>query len=250
MTPGLLDSYNPTKVKSIVRMALSRIGQQKAKTLNLVKSQQRSIAELLQAGKYDSARIRVEGCIRDDDSQDGYEALGILLEILAARAQTIEDSASAPLIGKSNPSTMCPPELKEAVTSVVWASGVLGERIPELVSLSKMIGSKYGKEFVKMSLDNSDLSVNETLLSRFAVSPPPQGKCLQYLRTVAKEYDVEIDEAKLSDDPNEMGAILGGGMESKASCEGAIHTRSGLSIPPMTVVRDDLDQRLDFLRLS
>lgn len=263
---GLFSSSKPSKpdnfetnVRWNSRTAISRIGQRKTKTANGVKVLQRSIAEQLQAGKYDSARIRVEGCMRDENSLDGFEALTILLEMISTRAETLMNSKSAPLLGKSNPTTMCPPELKEAVTSVIWASSVLGDSVPELVSLRKAFESKYGRDFVLMSVNNSDLSVNPVLMERFSVSPQPQEKCIQYLSMIAEKFDVEdYDEEKFRQDTNDIGVVLGGaaaavgddGMPPEAAVPGAIHTRSGLVVPPMTLVKDDLDQRLDVLRLA
>eukprot|EP00796_Vickermania_ingenoplastis_P004987 gene4987-3582_t len=237
-SPRMLSSFDPAKARSVIRMAISRITQRKSKTMNLV--------------KYDSARIRVEGCIREEDSLDGYEALTILLEMISTRAQTLADSKSAPLLGKSDPTCICPPEMKEAVTSVIWASSVLGDGLPELVTLRKMFESKYGKDFVLLSVNNSDLSVNSVLMDRFSVSPKPQERCIQYLSQIAETFEVEdYDESKFREDPNNIAVVLGGAaaLGGSASCPGAIHTRSGLSIPPMTVVKDDLDQRLDYLRL-
>lgn len=247
-----------TNVRWNSRTAISRIGQRKVKTGNGVKVLQRNIAEQLQAGKYDAARIRVEGCMRDENSLDGMEALTILLEMVATRAETLVNSKSAPMFGKSNPTTICPPELKEAVTSIIWASSVLGDSVPELVALCKAFESKYGKEFVLMSVNNSDLSVNPVLMERFSVGPQPQEKCIQYLAMIAEKFEVEdFDEEKFRQDTTDVGAALGGAaavmndeLVRDAGVAGAIHTSSGLVVPPMTVIKDDLDQRLDVLRLA
>lgn len=254
-SPSLLNSFEPGKVRSTIRMAVSRITQRKSKTLNQVKVQQRSIAELLQQGKYDSARIRVEGCIREEDSLDGYEALTILLEMISTRAQTLADSKSASLLGKNNASSICPPEMKEAVTSVIWAGSVLGDGVPELKTLARMFESKYGKDFILMSVNNSDLSVNAVLVDRFSVSPKPQDRCIQYLRQIAEDFEVDnFDESKFREDPNHFAVAVALGAATLGSthepeCAGAISTRCGLTVPPMTVIKDDLDQRLDYLRL-
>lgn len=252
--PKVTDAFDPAKMKSIVSMAISRLELQKSGKSNQVKMQQRSIAELLQAGKYDAARIRAERCITEERSLDGYEALKILLEIISTRIQVIADSKSVPLLGNSgtSPNAMCPPELKEAVTSVIWASTVLGDSVGELIKLRKMFENKYGKGFINMSVSNSDLSVNTVLLERFSISPNPQEKCVAYLCQIAEKFSVEdFDATQLKEDPNNIAVVLGSVPVMVNKNEpGAIQTPSGMLIPPMTCVQDDLDARLDFLRLS
>lgn len=246
-------------------MTITRVRNLKGKRANGVKLQQRDIAEMLQEKKYDMARIRVDQCMETEKSLEGLEMLLVLLEVVAARVQLLADSKGVPLLctagGSNGALSLCPLELKEAVTTVIWASSVLGDSIPELIKLRTIFGNKYGKEFVQMSVRNSELSVSETVLECFAMSSKSQDECIAYLSQIAKTYEVEdFDENALREDPHQMEVVLGGagkrhelsGLQDqgKNQPKGAtISTSCGVAVPRMSKIEDDLDQRLDFIRL-
>lgn len=252
--------FDPTKVKANIRMAVTRLNMQRNKLLNSVKTQRRGVAELLAIGKYDSARIRVENCIREDVNIEGYEVLSLFLDLLANRVQLIAESKPVKTDGnRKDPSTACPPELKEAITSVLWAGARVGDTVPELAALRKAFEAKFGREFVEMSISNAEFSVNQRMMERLAMYTPPNEKCVAYLSNIAAEYGLDnYDEEKLRD-PNGMvgsaAAASGGainpcapGSELQQNLPGYISTPSGLFIPPLRVPRDGIDQRL--LRLK
>lgn len=261
-----LDGFDPKKIKAIISMANTRIRNLESKRANVVKLQQRSIAEKLQEKKYDAARIRVEQCIDTEKSLSGLEALLVQLELVGARVQVLAESKSAPLFGKAGGSNgalaLCPLEMKEAVTTVIWASSVLGDSVPELITLRTVFSNKYGKDFVQMSVRNSELSVSEAVVKSFAIVPKSQAECISYLKQIAEKYEVEdFNENLMQEDPNQMEVALGsigangndrlglGNGEKDVSNGAIINTSSGLSVPRMTTIEDDLDQRLDFIRL-
>ncbi|EPY25026.1 hypothetical protein STCU_06880 [Strigomonas culicis] len=238
-------------------MCTTRLGMQKNKLVNSVKVQRRGIAELLAIGKYDGARIRVESCIREDVNIEGYEVLSLFLDLLANRVQLIAESK--PLRdahNKRDPSSACPPELKEAITSVLWASARVGDTVPELATLRKTFEGKFGKDFVQMALSNTEYSVNQRMMERLGMYTPPNEKCIAYLRNIATEYQLEnFDEDKLKD-PNGIvasAAAASGGPTAvdpslQKGAPGCVVTPSGLFLPPLTQPRDAIDQRL--LRLK
>lgn len=250
--------FDVSKVKANIRMAVTRLGMQKNKLLNSVKTQRRGIAELLAIGKYDSARIRVEQCIREDVNIEGLEVLSLFLDLLANRITLIAESKPVKLAGgRKDPASACPPELKEAITSMLWASARVGDTVPELSTLRKSFENKFGKEFVEMSLSNAEYSVNQRMMERLAMYTPSNDKCVAYLTGIAKEYSLEnFDVEKLKDPNGIVGSaaaaskgpvdLMGG--ELSKQVPGSVRTPSGLYIPPLTVARDALDQRL--LRLK
>ncbi|KEG15675.1 hypothetical protein DQ04_00011420 [Trypanosoma grayi] len=265
---GKTAGFDPTKVKANLQMAVSRVRMQKNKLVNSVKIQRRQLAELLALQKYDAARIKVEQAIRDDVSIEGLEVLELFLNLIANRVQLIAEISGAK--GKSGGGAHvahCPPELKEGVTSVLWASARVGDTVPELQSIRKCFESKFGKEFVAMSINNAEFSVNQRLIDRLGIFTPSNDRCLEYITNVAAEYGIEgYDEEKLRD-PNSLvasaaaasgvaimsGAAAAAGKNGTAPAAVAfatgagsttIKTPSGLVIPALTVPRDDLEWRL------
>ncbi|CAJ1026914.1 Regulator of Vps4 activity in the MVB pathway, putative [Leishmania lindenbergi] len=247
--------FDPVKVRANIRMATTRLGMQKNKLLNSVKMQRRGVAELLALEKYDSARIRVESCIRDDVNIEGYEVLSLFLDLLANRVQLIAESkALRTSKNKKDPSSACPPELKEAITSVLWASARIGDSVPELTALRKYFELKFGHEFVEMSTSNAEFSVNQRMMERLGMYAPPNDKCIAYLTSIAKEFQLTNYNEERLRDPNGLvasaAAASGGGMLSSGGAElsqqvcGSVRTPSGLYIPPMQPPYDAIDQRL------
>lgn len=246
--------FDPTKVKATFRMCVTRINMQRNKLANSVKVQRRSIAELLAMEKYDSARIRVENCIREDIHIEGYEVLMLFIDLLSNRVQLIAESKPLKTAGKKDPCSACPPELKEAITSVLWASARVSDVVPELATIRKAFESKFGKEFVDMSVSNAEYSVNQKMMERLGMYTPPSEKCIAYLTNIALEYKLEnFDEAKLRD-PNGLvpttgipDMVPGAGELAKKGTD-TIVTPSGMYIPRIRRANDALDQRL--LRLE
>ncbi|KAG5476065.1 hypothetical protein LSCM4_05021 [Leishmania orientalis] len=248
--------FDPVKVRATIRMATTRLGMQKNKLLNSVKVQRRSVAELLALEKYDSARIKVENCIREDINIEGYEVLSLFLDLLANRVQLIAESKPLKTEKKKkDPSSACPPELKEAITSILWASARIGDSVPELTALRKAFETKFGHEFVEMSMSNAEFSVNQRMMERLGMYTPPNDKCVAYLTSIANEFQLaNYNEDRLRD-PNGMvasaAAASGGGMELYGTAQGlsqqvrgSVRTPSGLYIPPMQPPYDSIDQRL------
>ncbi|KAK7201164.1 Regulator of Vps4 activity in the MVB pathway [Novymonas esmeraldas] len=251
--------FDPTKVRANIRMATTRLGMQKNKLLNSVKVQRRGVAELLALEKYDSARIRVENCIREDVNIEGYEVLSLFLDLLANRVQLIAESKPMKTDkNKKDPGSACPPELKEAITSVLWASARVGDSVPELATLRKAFESKFGHEFVEMSMSNAEFSVNQRMMERLGMYTPPNDKCVAYLTSIAREFQLaNYDEERLHD-PNGLVAsaaaasgggitVSGAGAELNRQVRGSVQTPSGLYVPPMQAPYDAIDQRLQQL---
>ncbi|ESL10144.1 hypothetical protein TRSC58_02127 [Trypanosoma rangeli SC58] len=252
--------FDSVKVKATLRMAGTRVRMQQNKLVNGVKIQRRQIAELLALQKYESARIRVEQVIRDDVAIEGLEALSLFLDLLANRVQMIAEIKGG---NGDAAEARCPPELKECITSVLWASVRLGDVAPELQNIRKYFEIKFGKSFVAMSVDNTEFSVNQTIIDRLGIFTPSNERCLQYLTMIASEYSIEgYDEEKLRD-PNTLvasaaaasgaaiihttsenntaaGAAAGGAVASG----GTIKTPSGVRIPMLTTPHDELEWRL------
>ena len=219
------ESFDPVKLKAMVKMAMTRVKMVQQKTLNSVKVQRKQLAELIAIGKFESARVKVESVIREDVSLEGLEVLSLFCDLIAQRAASMIAMKS------------CPPELKEAVTSALWASTHI-DSVPELVNVRKQFMAKFGKEFVEMASNNSEFSVNQKVLDRLGLKIPTADACVEYLAAICEEFGLEVDESKLrgpaifpSDTPMGMTGELKQGA-------------SGFSVPPIVVPRDDLEARL------
>lgn len=144
------------------------------------------MAKLLDAGKIDSARIRVENIIRSDITTELHEILELYCELLLARAGLLDGST-------------CDPGLEEAVKSIIYAAPKT--EIKELLTVRTLLAEKYGKPFVLDAMDNKDGKVNEKVVKKLSVTPPKEELVQGYLEEIAKAYGVNWPKRDLGEAP-------------------------------------------------
>lgn len=140
------------------------------------KQQRRAMAQLLEAGKVESAKIRVENIIRSDITTELHEILELYCELLLARTGLME-------------SPTCDAGLEEAVKSLIYAAPRTD--VKELQQVRFLLVEKFGKEFALEAVENSDGKVSEKVLKKLAVTPPSQELVNGYLEEIARTYGVE-----------------------------------------------------------
>ena len=159
----------------------------------LAKNQRRLMAQLLEAGKVDSATIRVENIIRSDIINELHEILELYCELLLARAGLLE----API---------CDAGLEEAVKSIIYAAPKT--EIKELQQVRVLLAEKFGKEFVHQAMENTDGRVSEKVVKKLSVTPPKLELVAGYLEEIARAYGVNWPrrpDQDLGDPPDFVG---------------------------------------------
>lgn len=172
--------YSEGKLKPFLKMTSQRIVIANNKRSAASTKHKREIAKLLEEGKFEKAIIRVEHVIRDDYTTEAYEIIELMCDLLHERARYLTKNE------------MCPADLTEAVSTVLWASSRVD--ISELNGVKKQLSKKYGKEFCELCMHNSRGTVNEKVLEKLNISPPPKILIRSYLKEIAKEYCVEWDD--------------------------------------------------------
>ncbi|KAI1636530.1 DUF292-domain-containing protein [Biscogniauxia mediterranea] len=165
---------NRLKVQLKLSIARLRMVQQRDEAMG--KTQRRAMAQLLEVGKVDSARIRTENIIRSDITSELHEILELYCELLLARSGLLE-------------SPTCDPGLEEAVKSVIYAAPKT--EIKELQQVRALLAEKFGKEFVLAAMENSDGRVSEKVVKKLSVTPPREELVQGYLEEIARAYGVD-----------------------------------------------------------
>lgn len=87
---SLQQMYNPTRLKVQLKLSINRLKMLQAKKTSLNQQNRREIGTLLEKGKEESARVRVEHIIRDDLLIEAMENLELYCDLLLARFGLLE----------------------------------------------------------------------------------------------------------------------------------------------------------------
>ncbi|KAI5845749.1 regulator of Vps4 activity in the MVB pathway-domain-containing protein [Morchella snyderi] len=196
-----------TKLKVALKLSVSRLRMTQQRETALAKVNRRQMAQLLEQGKEESARIRVENIIRQDISVELMEILELYCELLLARVQLLEAKE-------------CDPGLEEAIKSIIYAAP--RTEIKELHQARQLLVEKYGKEFALAAIENTDNKVGDRVLKKLRIEPPSQTLVTLYLKEIARTYNIAWGRTPPSspplppayndddDQPSTAEAVLGG----------------------------------------
>ncbi|RDL33818.1 DUF292-domain-containing protein [Venustampulla echinocandica] len=164
------------KLKVQLKLSIARLRMVQQKDEAVSKQQRRAMAQLLEAGKVESAKIRVENIIRSDITTELLEILELYCELLLARTGLMEGPT-------------CDAGLEEAIKSLIYAAP--RTEVKELQQVRALLMEKYGKEFAMQAVDNTDGKISEKVLKKLTVTPPPQELVIGYLEEIARTYGVD-----------------------------------------------------------
>lgn len=219
-----------SKLKVQLKLSIARLRMVQQKDEAVSKQQRRAMAQLLEAGKIESAKIRVENIIRSDITTELHEILELYCELLLARTGLMEGST-------------CDPGLEEAVKSLIYSAPRTD--VKELNQVRFLLVEKYGKEFALQTMENPEGAVSEKVLKKLAVTPPSQDLVNGYLEEIARTYGVDWPkkpkeelgeppefEDDEDDDENPSGGQAQKNLEAPLAAEGAakkVEERDALS---------------------
>ncbi|KAJ6407197.1 hypothetical protein OIU84_010660 [Salix udensis] len=174
-------SFKPAKCKTALKLASSRIKLLRNKRAAQVMHLKRELAQLLEAGQDQTARIRVEHVVREEKTLAAYELIELYCELIVARLPVIESQKN------------CPIDLKEAVSSVIFASPRCAD-VPELIDVRKHLTAKYGKEFVTAAVEiRPDCGVSRLLVEKLSAKAPDGPTKIKILTAIAEEHNIKWD---------------------------------------------------------
>ena len=196
-----------------LKLSIARLRMVQQKDEAVSKQQRRAMAQLLEAGKIESAKIRVENIIRSDITTELHEILELYCELLLARTGLME----APT---------CDAGLEEAVKSLIYAAPRTD--VKELQNVRLLLVDKYGKDFALEAME-PDAHVSGKVLKKLTVTPPSQELVNGYLEEIARTYGVdwpkkpEGEPPKYDDDDDEnpSGGQAQKNLEEPIAVEGA-----------------------------
>ncbi|CAE6369988.1 unnamed protein product [Rhizoctonia solani] len=175
---GTMVQWNSTRTKVQLRLAVQRLRMVQQKQEALAKKARRDIATLVEKGKLETARVRVENIINEDIHSELLELLELYCELLVARFGLLDMNTREP-----------DPGVKEGICSIIHAAP--RTEIKELHVLREMLMSKYGREFSIGVMDNKDNCVSERVTRKLQVATPSPALVDAYLGEIAKGYGID-----------------------------------------------------------
>ncbi|KAK6128524.1 hypothetical protein DH2020_037733 [Rehmannia glutinosa] len=204
-------SSKTAKLKMLANLAISRIAI--LKNLHSVKcSQAKSdVVQLLRLGHQERAIIRVEHVIKEENTLDAFVRLKTLLS-LGRTNVCISLSNNA----NSSPQKMtsycsfhsyyifnlgfsvvdhpmeCPDELKEAISSLIFAASRCGE-FPELQQIRVLLTSKFGTHFATSAVElRNNCGVYPKMIQRFSTRQASLESRQKLLKQIAKDNGITL----------------------------------------------------------
>ncbi|KAF2847410.1 increased sodium tolerance protein-like protein 1 [Plenodomus tracheiphilus IPT5] len=198
------------RLKVQLKLSISRLRMVQQKDSAKAKQQRREMVQLIEAGKVQSARIRVENIIRSDITTELHEILELYCELLLARSQLLESqvsssSPSAAVGGAAGTATTLDPALEEAVRSIIYAAP--RTEVKELHTVRALLVDKFGKDVALASMEGE--GVAERVVKKLRVNTPGEALVEAYLTEIARFYGVaygshkSVDDADAGDDADE-----------------------------------------------
>ncbi|TFK77504.1 DUF292-domain-containing protein [Pluteus cervinus] len=183
--------WNSAKAKVQIRLSIQRLRTLQQKKEAQAKASRRDIATLLERGKIETARVKVETIIHEDIHVELLELLELYCELLFARFGLLEQNTREP-----------DPGIAEGVASVIHAAP--RTELKELHILRDILMHKYGREYSVAVMENRDDLVSDRVRRKLSTETPSPELVDAYITEIAKAYGVPWTPlAKLNEEKQE-----------------------------------------------
>ena len=169
--------WKPIECKSSLLASAKRAQLGRNKVMVQQKKLETEIAEYLQKGREEKARIKAETLVQLQKSETAYDILETLCELLQTRLQYISETKE------------CPPDLVTPIASCIYAAKRL--QVPEFKSALKQFNAKYGVSFTKSHSDNESGQVATNLVDVLLIVPCKEGEIYDVLTFIAEKHNVD-----------------------------------------------------------
>lgn len=192
-----------------LRLSVQRLRTLQQKKEAQAKSSRRDIATLIEKGKIETARIKIETIINEDIHVELLELLELYCELLLARFGLLDQNTREP-----------DPGIIEGVCIVIHAAP--RTEIKELHILRDILMHKYGREFSIAVMENRDGCVSNRVMSKLSIATPAPALVDAYLREIALAYGVpwlSADEPASTDTNSTAQEVKGGNLAGDPELE-------------------------------
>ncbi|KIK70474.1 hypothetical protein GYMLUDRAFT_209650 [Collybiopsis luxurians FD-317 M1] len=180
--------WNSAKAKVQLRLSVQRLRTLQEKKEAQAKASRRDIAFLVEKGKIETAKIKVEGIILEDIHVELLEILELYSELLLARFGVLDQNTQEP-----------DPAVSEGVCSIIYAAP--RTELKELHVLRDILMHKYGREFSVAVMENRNGCVSDRVVRKLSAATPSPELVNAYLAEITKAYGVPWTSTDGGDGP-------------------------------------------------
>lgn len=172
--------FKTNKFKAIVTLAISRLSVLRNQHQARCSVARSDVVQILNLGHHERALLRVEQVVTEQNMLDVYTMVEIYCYMLIQRVSLLEHAKE------------CPEELKEAISSLIYACSRCGE-FPELHDIRAIFTSRFGKEFVSRAVQlRNNCGVNPKLIQKLSTRMPSSENRLKVLTEIALENNIVL----------------------------------------------------------
>ncbi|XP_062106298.1 vacuolar protein sorting-associated protein IST1-like [Humulus lupulus] len=176
-------NFKVSKFKTITKLAISRISILSNQHQTRLSHARSDVKELLQLNHQERALLRIERVTMEQNMLDALSMVELYCHLLLDRIKLMGKRKGEP----------CPEELKEAVSSLIYAASRCGE-FPELHKIREALTSKYGKDFAARAVElRNNCEVNPKMVQKFSTRKPSFETRMKVLKEIASECGVTLD---------------------------------------------------------
>ncbi|CAH1130512.1 unnamed protein product [Ceutorhynchus assimilis] len=174
-------SPNYTKLKTNLRLAITRLKLLEKKKSELTEKSRREIADYISAGKYERAKIRVEFIIREDYLVEALEIVEMYCDLLLARFGLIQNMKELD------------EGIAEAVSSLIWVAPRLQSDIQEIKVIADLLTAKYGQPYAEACRIESIDTLSTKLKHKLSIQSPPKILVEKYVIEIANSFNIDYE---------------------------------------------------------
>ncbi|XP_040996772.1 uncharacterized protein LOC121242851 [Juglans microcarpa x Juglans regia] len=178
-------TFKTSKLNSLVNLAISRLAVFRKKRQVQCSNARSDVVQLLELGHHERALLRVEHVIKEQNMLDVFVMIESYCNLLIERINLIEQER------------VCPDELKEAISSLLYAASRCGE-FPELQEIRAVLTTRYGKEFASRAIElRNNCGVNHKMILKLSTRQPSLENRMKVLKEIASENNIvlQLEEA-------------------------------------------------------
>ncbi|KAK4786393.1 hypothetical protein SAY86_003082 [Trapa natans] len=213
-------SFKASKFKPLLSLALTRLTVLKAKRQSRLSTSRSDIIQLLQLGHHETALLRVEQMVMEQNMLDVYLMIESYCYLLIERVNLIELEK------------VCPDELIEAISTLIYASSRCGD-FPELLEVRSVFQSLFGKEFVASSVElRNKCGVNIKMVQKMSTPKTSLESKIKLLKEIAGENKIalHLDEPSVPESSKTGESSSLRGQRPRDNREGSLDRRESINI--------------------